>query len=62
MCVSIVKYILYRLICIHFSCSFLVLKPFAQKVIGKAGVIIIPILVSVSTFGATNATVFVASR
>jgi L-type amino acid transporter 9 len=36
--------------------------PFAQKVIGKAGLIIIPILVSVSTFGSANGSIFVASR
>ena len=38
------------------------LQPFGQKVIGKAGVVIFPIMVAVSTFGAAHASLFGASR
>ena len=46
----------------HFSPFCLVLQPFGKEAIGTSGVITISLLVSASSFGAANTTIFVSSR
>ena len=38
------------------------LQPFGAATLGKAGLIVIPILVSFSTFGAANGSIYITSR
>ena len=38
------------------------LQPFGESTLGKAGLVIIPILVSFSTFGAANGSIYITSR
>ena len=38
------------------------MQPFGEATLGKAGLIVIPILVSFSTFGAANGSIYITSR
>lgn len=38
------------------------LQPFGAATLGKAGLVVIPILVSFSTFGAANGSIYITSR
>ena len=40
----------------------LLLQPFGVAVMGRAGLIVIPLLVAISTFGSNVLTMFIASR
>ena len=41
---------------------FLCLQPFGKETLGTAGLVIIPIMVSASAFGAANSSLFISSR
>ena len=38
------------------------MQPFGEVTMGKAGLVVIPILVALSTFGAANGSVYTSSR
>ena len=41
---------------------YLILQPFGKETLGTAGLVIIPLIVSASAFGAANSTLLIGSR